>query len=406
MITRIPETFCPQPFNYVYPNHNGSWKPCCKCVKFPSKKMSFDQWWHEDEDLYNLRKSLITGEKSKIYEETCEPCYGPEKRNSKSYRQHILENIRDNFLWLGIINNFMDTDEHIVNERYLTVKVRGFGNDCNLKCYMCIPHNSTSKNNEMMKVSDESLNLFYPNRGRERLIKNKDISTNEIEKQQLLDVIDEVGPFITRMNLSGGEPTMIQEYYDLLDELVNKNLSQNITIFMNSNLTRLKFKDKHIEYYFDKFKQFEIMASVDDIYERDEWIRYPSKFETVIKNCKYLLSQDKCKLSVNITWSLLNASNAENIMEYFEKNNIEINQNPNFVQSPAPLHPSNHPGALQLSEKYKKSKYKLVRNLGYEMARKSNELDFFKAMSYIKDLDKIRKTECWKIFPEFEEYLR
>ena len=107
MITRIPETFCPQPFNYVYPNHNGSWKPCCKCVKFPSKKMSFDQWWHEDEDLYNLRKSLITGEKSKIYEETCEPCYGPEKRNSKSYRQHILENIKDNFLWLSIINNFI-----------------------------------------------------------------------------------------------------------------------------------------------------------------------------------------------------------------------------------------------------------------------------------------------------------
>ena len=108
MITEIPETFCPQPFNYVYPNHNGSWKPCCKCTKFPIKKMSFDEWWHEDEDLRNLRRSLITGENSKIYEKTCKPCYGPEKRNSTSYRQYILKNITNNNsnknFWLRIID--------------------------------------------------------------------------------------------------------------------------------------------------------------------------------------------------------------------------------------------------------------------------------------------------------------
>ena len=56
----ISKHFCPQPFVYIYPNHDGSWKPCCKSGTYPKKKMSFDEWWYEDQDLNDLRKALLS----------------------------------------------------------------------------------------------------------------------------------------------------------------------------------------------------------------------------------------------------------------------------------------------------------------------------------------------------------
>jgi MoaA/NifB/PqqE/SkfB family radical SAM enzyme len=273
---------------------------------------------------------------------------------------------------------------------------------------MCPPQNSTSRITEMLKVSDESLNMFYDRTfPKEYLINTRKATlNNEREKKQMYEVIEELGPNIRMLSLTGGEPSMISEYYDLMDKIIEIGESKNIDIFMNSNLTRFNLKNRSLIDYFSQFKSFFIQASIDDLFERDEWIRYPSKFEKVIENLKYLKTINNCKVSVNVTWSLLNVTNAENICKYFDEQNLNIAQNVNFVKYPNELHVKNHPYKNELMEKFKNSKYKMVREVGLEMKAEYDELQFFKAVAYIKELDKIRNTKSWKVFPELSSYLQ
>lgn len=410
---KYPKYFCPQPFSYVYTNHYGSWKPCCKS-SIGHKPITFEEWWYEDEDLKELRNALLSDEWSKPLEDMCSRfCFNSEARGVKSYRQHMIEawSTKDRYKKMNkLISSFKSSGQLLTDERVYQIKVRGFGNECNLKCYMCPPQNSTSRISEMLKVSDESLEIFYGNRRtppREYLIDTRKATlNNEREKKQMYEVIEELGPNIRMLSLSGGEPAMISEYYDLMDKIIEIGESKNIIIFMNSNLTRFNLKNRSLIDYFPKFKSFFIQASIDDLFERDEWIRYPSKFEKVIENLKYLKTINNCKVSVNVSWSLLNAANAENICKYFDEQELNIKQNINFVEYPNELHVKNHPYKNELMEKFKNSKYKMVREVGLEMKAEYDELQFFKAVAYIKELDKIRNTKSWKVFPELSSYLQ
>lgn len=412
---KLPKTFCPQPFQYVYPNHRGSWKPCCKTINWPQKLMDFNQWWYEDGDLHQLRKSLITGEESKIYQRTCSVCLEPESAGVKSYRQHQLESLEynnqvDNML--EIINNFTKTDQVMTKKRTFVIKVRGFGNECNLKCYMCIPHNSSSKNTEMLKGSDPSLDVFFEGKSKERakeiLMFNKKISLhNEKTKKQMYDVIDELGPSISSLNLSGGEPVMIYEYYNLLDRIIENGNNKTIGIFMNTNCSRTSLKDKDMLDYIPKFNVFDVQGSIDDIYERDEWIRYPSNFKTVVETAKKYTKFNNCQFAVNITWSLLNIYNAENIINFFESEGLVIVPNTNIVNDPKCLHPANHPLRDDMIARYSKSNNYHIQQLSKALkSRDHNKQDMQLAFNYIKDLDIIRKTKSYKIFPELAEHLK
>jgi glucan phosphorylase len=111
-------------------------------------------------------------------------------------------------------------------------------------------------------------------------------------------------------------------------------------------------------------------------------------------------------MTVNVTWSLLNAGNAENICQYFADNKFIINNHTNFVDNPKELHVKNHPLKKELIERFQDSKFKTVREVASEMKEEYDELQFFKAVAYIKDLDKIRNTQSWKIFPELSKWLK
>jgi MoaA/NifB/PqqE/SkfB family radical SAM enzyme len=408
---KYPKYFCPQPFSYVYTNHYGSWKPCCKS-SIGHKPITFEEWWYEDEDLKKLRNALLSDEWSEPLEDECSRfCFNSEARGVKSYRQHMIDawSTKDRYKKMNkLISSFKSSGHLLTDERVYQIKVRGFGNECNLKCYMCPPQNSTSRITEMLKVSDESLNMFYDRTfPKEYLINTRKATlNNEREKKQMYEVIEELGPNIRMLSLTGGEPSMISEYYDLMDKIIEIGESKNIDIFMNSNLTRFNLKNRSLIDYFSQFKSFFIQASIDDLFERDEWIRYPSKFEKVIENLKYLKTINNCKVSVNVTWSLLNVTNAENICKYFDEQNLNIAQNVNFVKYPNELHVKNHPYKNELMEKFKNSKYKMVREVGLEMKAEYDELQFFKAVAYIKELDKIRNTKSWKVFPELSSYLQ
>lgn len=412
---KLPDTLCPQPFLYVYPNHIGSWKPCCKTRDWPFKIMDFDEYWYEDQDLHDLRMSLITGEHSDIWEKTCKSCIEAERSGAKSYRNYSLESAErspeTSEGLLNMIEGFMATDQVLADRRIFKIKVRGLGNECNLKCYMCNPHFSTSRVTEMSKMSNESVKEFYQNveidDPQEILVHSKTIPKNKDRtKKQLLDVIDSFRSQISQVNLAGGEPVMIRDYYDLLDDLIESGDSQEINVSIDTNCTKTGVGNRDMLDYIPKFKHFSVSASVDDLYERDNFIRYPSNFETVINTIKKYQAMPKCKIDVNITWSLLNIANARNILEFFRKNDINVKQNINIVYTPIILSPSNHPKRDAIIDDYLGSGDDYLINLAKMMASKKYDQDEFeRAIKYIKELDQVRKTNSAEVFGDLKEYL-
>jgi len=411
----LPDTLCPQPFLYVYPNHFGSWKPCCKTYSWPRKIMDFEEYWYEDQDLHDLRKSLITGEHSDIWERTCKECIESEKQNAESYRTHALNKIkRSDELTEGlskIIDSFMLTGEVFADRRMYNIKVRGFGNECNLTCYMCAPHFSSRRTTEVSKMSDQSIDSVFPDitvdQAKELLVFSKTIPKQKDEtKDQLLKVIETLKPQIRQISLGGGEPVMIKEYYELLDSLIETGDSREIIMSMNTNCTRTGIHGRDILDYVDAFKEFTVLVSIDDLYERDEFIRYPSKFNTVLDNLNKYVNETRCDVRINITWSLLNISNAPAIIDFFRQRGLQFSKSVNVVTKPEILNPSNHPNRDELIEEYVNSGDVFLVDLARTMMAspfKQEELD--KAIDYIKELDKIRETKSYNVFHELKDYL-
>ena len=134
------KSFCPAAWHEIYADNSGRYRLCCHAM--PSKefnRLSFT----EEKDLpfdyflsdamEEVRQKMIEGEA--IPE--CKTCYQIENNNDAgiSYRSKMI-------------------DKHGLNTELnkIVLKVRFFGNYCNLSCYMCGPENSTTKQVEMNNV--------------------------------------------------------------------------------------------------------------------------------------------------------------------------------------------------------------------------------------------------------------
>jgi len=410
----LPDHFCPQPFTYLYAGHLLSLKPCCKSDVYKDKSnITFDEWWYEDEDLRELRDALLKKEVTPIIDDVCAPCRSQESSGIVSYRQNALEAFKNNsaeYALSKIIDSYKKTKFPMLpaGQRLFHLKVRGFGNECNLRCYMCYPVNSSSRVSEMRKAEPESINIFFRSNKNphDQLEKARKLVLNiEAEKSRVYEAIESVSSNISQLNFAGGEPVMIEEYYNLMDKFIDSGDAQDVSIFMSSNLSKLGFKDKSILDYINKFKNFSIDASIDDLFERDEWIRYPSNFDDVIKNYNILKQHESVNMSVNITWSILNISNAENILNFFEDNNMTVNSNLNLVNSPIELNVKNYPFKEELIERYSKSNNKMLNDLAKALSTDFNKEEFNRAIKYIKNLDKLRNTKSYEVFPELTQFL-
>ena len=86
------------------------------------------------------------------------------------------------------------------------------------------------------------------------------------------------------MTIIGGEPTVIPEFYALLDYCYKNNTLQDKSITIVTNLTNTNPK---MTQWFSKTKSWIIWASIDGIGSRTEYIRYPSNFNKVVENLNF-----------------------------------------------------------------------------------------------------------------------
>lgn len=153
-----------------------------------------------------------------------------------------------------------------------------------------------------------------------------------------------------------------------------------------------------------KFDHVKISCSIDDLEERNEYIRYPTKWEDVIRNF-LRLKEENFEIDIMQTVSFMNYSNLDNFYNFFHhKHQVWVHHN--FVYDPDFLSPKVLPKNVR-DEIHDKLSNTLpswkITELKSMFNNETLEDQWNKAVKYTKALDNIRKQNIIDYLPEFKK---
>jgi hypothetical protein len=121
--------------------------------------------------------------------------------------------------------------------------------------------------------------------------------------EQLIPHLD----YVEQIYFAGGEPLMMDEHYNILDELERRGRF-DVRLIYNTNFTHVKLKDRTVFDYWKKFKSVAVGASLDAMGPRAEYIRKGTNWETVERNRAEMLETcPNVDFYISPTLSIMNA---------------------------------------------------------------------------------------------------
>lgn len=332
--------------------------------------------------LANYRRQFEKGAKPKA----CNNCWREEEAGLQSKR------MRENIFW-----------QNYKKDTILSLDLK-LGNICNSKCRICTSFASSQWVPEEVKINPDNATI-YKNRNKLGLWPE----TNE----NFWTDLDNHLPFIKKLEFYGGEPLLIDRHLEILEKCISLGVAKDIQITYNTNGSipvSQKFTDlwKH-------FKVIEIFFSIDDVYDRFNYIRHPGNFFQVMENFQQYknLELDKSKgnyaVSVFQTISILNICDIMDLTNYIHEyvsNKTNIHYNMVFT----PMHMS--PKALP-----KKAKEFILQKFEYAPTYVEPILEFIKNEDYPDDAiktfvsltkhsDSFRKENFVDTFPTLHSLIK
>jgi organic radical activating enzyme len=287
--------FCLLPWLNLNTNPNGFVKLCCNIQMdhFVAKDGTpFNMGYHDIEDIWNsmYMQNVRNQHRQNNGSDECTDCYKIEKISGHSPRmgQHVLwlhkkeqdTELRDFFVKISQEDLCSNLDQLPIS-----LELR-LGNQCNLKCVTCWGMSSSLVQNERIDIVNKEILKEYnlnwlDSKWREeiKVVENTEL-TEWYETDKFYENFRKMAPKLRRLYTTGGEPTIIKSNYRALEMMLEAG-NKSCSIEFTSNMTTWNPK------FYDALKQFEnveIQMSIDGIDEIGEYIRYPSKFETVKEN--------------------------------------------------------------------------------------------------------------------------
>jgi len=313
----IKHSFCPIPWIHSSTNARGFIRMCCMTNVAP-----FSFLTKENGDNYNaktdeiprnheyyklIRSKMLSGERPKM----CRQCWVMEDSGMVSNR--VAANIHF-YPEMAEMASELTKQDGTINPKDFPIKYYDLrlGNLCNSRCIICNENNS-SMWGKVIDWSDGKLDTPYL----KELIENAE--------------------HIDRIYLTGGEPMISKNNWQLLDLLIEKGYSKNIHLDYNSNgvLMKKEFLEK-----WKHFKNVGIGFSIDGIGEVYEKIRYPSKWESIAKNLQLFndFAGENTHASFAMTILSLNILNVIDLFKwYYNKKFTKIQIEPHFNILSRPL---------------------------------------------------------------------
>jgi hypothetical protein len=315
---KLPEskTFCILPWVHLSTRPDGSMRVCCTAnassvgptndkehggqvgiLKDDEGKPSnlnvadFQTAWNSSY-MRNVRKQMLTGEQPP----SCIKCYKEEAAGHRSKRQWETEYWSKRVNVEKLVENTENDGSVPPQLAYIDLR---FGTKCQLACVMCSPHDSSGWIKDWQAINPKVENttlkqtMQWSNKGSTNGSSYNWHKQNPVFWDQFYEQI----PNMQQLYFAGGEALIIDEHYDILRQCIKSGHAKNLELRYNSNGIEWK------QDLFSLWKQFKLVRyhySIDDIGERNEYIRYPSNWRRMTEVFKILDTETPPNVEVTI----------------------------------------------------------------------------------------------------------
>ena len=375
--------FCPAPFVHFYHTGSRAGKICCLAKSKVFHKEKASETWTQAK-YQQVRHDMLNGKSLP----ECVACYKEEARGGTSDRQYYLNKYSNlNISYDTIVGN-LDYKKPVDLDLRLS-------NLCNLGCRMCGPHYSSV----LEKVAEELKDLDGFNNPQ---------TSNAMLTDEDINWLVRDNPNIRRVKFLGGEPTIMDEVYKILDILVEQQRQPQIGITTNCTNVNKRFIE-----YINYFKNTTINMSIDGTDKTLEYIRYPVKYKTVKKNIITLSKLDVTNLNVNYCIQALNVNNLKSSIDFFAGLDKLDTVNSIIIDYPIGASVYHLPVAFRKpyieealdSENINHSAFKKVFKVQLENIYKSDkEFEMIKFLHRNMRFDKLRNQHVYDVLPELRSF--
>ena len=329
----MSKTFCPLPWIHLATRPNGDVRVCCTAnasgagleddkevglvkkdgVNMNLRDHTIEEVWNSDH-MRRTRLQMLEG----IIPASCRKCFNEEQNGIVSKRQWETKVWEERLDIPSIVSKTADDGSLPVDIPYFDLRL---GNVCQLKCIMCSPHDSSSWIKEW-KIQYPKYNLVREDQGWD-----PSFDYTWYQKGSFIDTMKSQVKNIKELYFAGGEPLMIPEHYKILEFMVDSGHAENCIIRYNSNGLRLPPK---LFALWEKFKEIRFNFSIDAYGDKNEYIRFPSKWNEIEENLR-LLDDTGPNVIVNIASAvqLLNVPYMAEFADWkLEQNFKKINRPP------------------------------------------------------------------------------
>ena len=365
------KAYCAYPFKEIYNDNSGHYKLCCYSNVHPNTRKYTTQnttpfKYFRSKEMEEIRNKMLAGEKMS----SCKVCYQMEEASGESYRTKDIQKIS------GIE----------LEPASIGLKLRVHGSKCNLQCYMCHPHNSSGRRNEIKAVyGKEELKKWMP----------QFKSINYTQWNDILkDILDNIH-LVNYIVFTGGEPLQLPKQWEMVEKIPEEH-AKHITLAYDTNLTELTYKDHSIFDVAKKFQKVELKASCDHYGRKLEWIRYPinrKRFESNLTEAINLIPY------INCAPSILNIYDLDKIYDYYKQHFGLRTQFTSIVRGPKMLSMRNINDKKSLLKKYEKLEW--FNYIKSELALPIYDKNNIKMKKYCDDLSKHRNFNWRELWNEF-----
>lgn len=328
------KTFCIYPWIHLHAYPTGEAYPCCHSeMKYPvgdCRKDTLEKIW-QDQPMQQLRTDML----SETQNPACGRCYEQEDNGffsgRKSANKHHGHQIKK-------------LDANPFEMTYWDIR---FSNLCNLKCRSCGHIFSSQWYQDQARLAggdwkDRNTVLNYAGR------------TETDMWEQLEPHLD----YVEQIYFAGGEPLLMEEHYNILEELVQRGRF-DVRLIYNTNFTHTDLKGRSVFEYWKQFKSVAVGASLDATGLVAEYIRKGTQWSDVVKNrIEMIRVCPEVDFYISPTLSIMNAWQLPNFHKEWVAHGLIQAQdlNVNILQDPAHYRIDIAPAEYkqQLKEKYLK----------------------------------------------------
>ena len=284
--------FCSLPFVQYSTFNGGRFRLCCM-AKEPKElvnqeELGIDGTWNHNY-IKDVRRRMTAGEKLP----ECVECHHLERNGIMSSRQW------ENKVWADVIDdvvakasaNDWEVDQPLQFDFRL-------GNLCNLQCQMCNKEASHLVSVERAAMVQSGLGANHPDW--DGMIANK--------KEALLqpgiewESFERMLPYARKIKLIGGEPTVAQDMFKLLDIATATGHAEHIELSFYTNITNMQ--DRWLD-QLAKFEKVIVNCSLEGMEDMNDYLRPPSKWASVWKNfdklVKFSDTKEGKRIKVRVT---------------------------------------------------------------------------------------------------------